>query len=436
MPEPNRRQGWQTLAISRTAVAAAIALVAGIGGWATLAEIDGAVLGQGEVRIASHRQTVQHRFGGTVEGILARDNDFVNAGDILLRLNDTRAKAAHAIALRRLDSGEALLSRLSAERDETEKPAYPTRLLERAAAEPAVARLLANETALLQARNRSFAEQYAGLQNRIVQTQQEVAGLERQRIATEKQQTLITAKLNAQTTLIDLQLAPRAAATDHRLELATIERDLAALDSDAARARTRIAETQIAIAQLEAARIESLATQIRETEATIPDLHDELRTIEDELASINVIAPVSGIVHASSVHTAGAVLTAAEPVLSIVPQNTALIIEARIATTDIDAVPIGSNATVRLPAFNMRTTPELAGTVSKVAPDRTLDEESNIAHYIIEIAVEQRELARLEDRELLPGMPTEILVPTSGRTPLSYLMKPITDHLSHAWRED
>ena len=106
-----------------------------------------------------------------------------------------------------------------------------------------------------------------------------------------------------------------------------------------------------------------------------------------------------------------------------------------MSLTSIDDLRIGRHATVRFPAFNTRTTPELSGTVQRISPDRMIDEATGHPYYTVEVAVSQREIERLKNRKLLPGMPAEIFVRTEPRTPLSYFLRPLTDHLHHAWRE-
>ena len=140
--------------------------------------------------------------------------------------------------------------------------------------------------------------------------------------------------------------------------------------------------------------------------------------------------------HGLSVHTPGAVIRPADPVLAIVPSAERLVVEARVAPESIDELHLDQTAMVRFPAFNARTTPELAGTVARVAADRTIDQVTGQPYYAVEVAVPPDELGRLDGLALIPGMPAEIFMRTAERTPLSYLLKPLTDHLRRAMREE
>ena len=136
---PDTASGWPVWRYSIAAAIATGALVGVLGGWAAFADLAGAVIAPGEVRVASNRQIVQHRFGGTVAEILVHDGDVVRAGDIL---NDTRLRAERAILQRRLDGSRAQRARLVAERDNAATISFGVDLLARSGRDPALADLM------------------------------------------------------------------------------------------------------------------------------------------------------------------------------------------------------------------------------------------------------------------------------------------------------
>lgn len=295
---------------------------------------------------------------------------------------------------------------------------------------------MSGQTRLLAARSDTHREARAQLRSRISQIDDEIDGFEIQIAAGNRQNEILRAEIRTLRGLYERGLTMRPLLVERQLEAAGIDRDLASFASQIAGARSRIGEKRIALARMNAERLEKIVTELRELEIQIPDLEDELSKIDDELSGIDVAAPVGGIVHGSIVHTTGAVIRPADPVLAIVPSAERLIVEARVAPESIDELHLDQTAVVRFPAFNARTTPELSGTVARVAADRTVDQVTGQPYYAVEVAVPPREIERLDGLALIPGMPAEIFMRTAERTPLSYLLKPLTDHLRRAMREE
>jgi len=96
---------------------------------------------------------------------------------------------------------------------------------------------------------------------------------------------------------------------------------------------------------------------------------------------------------------------------------------------------LGQTAMLRFSAFNQRTTPEITGTVSRISADITTDERTDASYYTVRVAMSAEEIARLGDVALVPGMPVEAFVKTGDRKVLSYLVKPLTDQITRAFRE-
>jgi HlyD family secretion protein len=141
-------------------------------------------------------------------------------------------------------------------------------------------------------------------------------------------------------------------------------------------------------------------------------------------------------VHQLNVHTVGGVISASEPIMLIVPASDTLIVEARINPADIDQLQTGQATRIRFSAFNQRTTPEIAGTVFRIAGDLIKEQQTGLAYYTAGIRVEPGELAKLKGLKLLPGMPAEAYIKTGERTFASYLLRPLLDQMQRALREE
>jgi HlyD family secretion protein len=207
------------------------------------------------------------------------------------------------------------------------------------------------------------------------------------------------------------------------------------VEASIARARATMSEIRLQILAVdETARTEA-QRELTEVEAKLAELRERETAVSDRLARTSIRAPISGSVNEVLVHTIGGVITPAERLITIVPENAALRIEAKIIPADIDQVAVGQPARLRFSAFNQRTTPELAGVVSFVSPATTRDTVSGDIYYVADVQIDAEEAEKLGTRKLIPGMPVEVYIETESRTAISYLTKPFVDQVSKAFRE-
>lgn len=125
------------------------------------------------------------------------------------------------------------------------------------------------------------------------------------------------------------------------------------------------------------------------------ELREKETTALNELKHLDIKAPIAGVVHQLAVHTIGGVITAAEPLMQIVPQST-LTVEARIAPQDIDQLTIGQSTTLQLTAFNRNTTPEIAGAVIRISADLEIDQMTGTSFYKAGIAIRDSDIRRTD----------------------------------------
>ncbi len=119
----------------------------------------------------------------------------------------------------------------------------------------------------------------------------------------------------------------------------------------------------------------------------------------------------------------------------IIPEGDRLVVEARIDPHQIDQVLAAKTALLRFSSFSRRTTPELAGNLTRVSADLSRDARTGNAYFVARVEIEDREIGRLGGTRLVPGMPVEVQIETENRTALSYLLKPLEDQLARAWKE-
>ena len=415
-------------------LAVVVVLAGGLGGWASTAQISGALIAPGAIVVESNVKKVQHPTGGVVGEVLAHDGDLVKAGDVVVRLDDTVTKASLAIVTKNLDGLWARAARLEAEQQGRDKIVFPKMLLDRID-DPDVKNVMASEAKLFEVRTTGRSGQKAQLRERITQLNEEIGGLTAQEKAKDQEIALVEKELAGVRDLYDKHLVQIS-------RLTTLERDAARLNGERAQyiasraqAKGKITETELQIIQVDKDMVSDVSKDLRETNDKIGEFVERKVTAEDQLRRVDIRAPQDGMVLQSTVHTVGGVITAGDAIMMIVPQADDLQVEAKVNPQDIDKLLIGQQALLRLSAFNQRTTPELNGLVTRVSPDVTTDQRTGQSYYTIRVSMPPEEIVRLGDVKLIPGMPVEAFVQTGDRTMMSYLVKPLSDQLMRAFRE-
>jgi HlyD family secretion protein len=367
---------------------------------------------------------------------LVADGDMVEAGQVLIRFDSTLQHSRLAIIEGQLNEVLARRARLIAERDGATVLTLPLELEDKAS-DPAIASLIAGQVSLLEARAASLAGERAQLAERITQIENQITGAQAQQNALQTQLRLLEPELRNQQDLLSRGLTQAASVSTLQREEAQLIGSIAEIDAVIAESRGRIAEIELESLRIDSSFRENAISDLRDLDYAEIELRENRLALVETLSRLDVRAPRSGIVHGLSVHAIRAVVQGAEPILFIIPQDSPLVIAARIPVIDIDQVFIGQPARLRFAAFDQRSTPELNGHIARISPDSLLDERSGQAYYAAELALEPGEVARLGDNlTLLPGMPVEAFIATGDRTPLSYLVKPLSDYFNRAFREE
>ena len=411
-----------------------ILLAGGLGGWASTAQISGALIAPGSIVVESNVKKVQHPTGGVVGELRAHDGDVVKAGDVVVRLDDTVTKASLAIVTKNLDGLWARAARLEAEQRGLDKVTFPPMLTSRAK-EPEVNAIIASETKLFEVRVNGRTGQKAQLRERIVQLNEEISGLTAQERAKDQEIALVEKELAGVRDLYDKHLVQMSRLTTLERDAARLAGERAQYIASRAQAKGKITEIELQIIQVDKDVVSDVSKDLRETNDKIGEFVERKVTAEDQLRRVDIRAPQDGMVLQSSVHTVGGVITAGDAIMLIVPQADDLQVEAKVNPQDIDKLQVGQKTLLRLSAFNQRTTPELNGVVTRVSPDVTTDQRTGQSYYTIRVSMPPEEVARLGDSKLIPGMPVEAFVQTGDRTMISYLAKPLHDQLMRAFRE-
>ncbi len=409
-------------------------LVLAVFGWGAQAQISGAVIARGQVALKSNAKAVQHLEGGIVMRLFVSNGDHVDAGDPLIRLDDTDASANLSIFEGQLHELLVEQERLDAEREERDQLFVPESLTERVD-EPAVRRILRSQIKLLNARLESAQGKKQQLREQVAQLGNQIGGLEAQFQAKSEKADILVGELTDLKALQAKGLVPKRRILALSREKTDLVGEAAQLTADIARLKGRIIEIELKIIQVDEDRRAETLKEMTATRTEIGRLQEQVVAARTRLNRIEIRAPRAGIVHELNVHTEGGVLAAGQPAMMIIPDNDELVVRAQVRPEDIDQVAIGQAARIQFSAFSQRNTPDIIGSVLTIGADLSLDQTTQAPFYVIDIAVPPDELEKLEGQVLKPGMPAQAYIRTNDRTALTYVLKPLSEQIGRAFRD-
>jgi HlyD family type I secretion membrane fusion protein len=402
--------------------------------WGGLAPLASAVVSPGVVVVESHRKTIQHLEGGIISAVLVEEGQHVKAGQALVKLDETQARANLGSLRDQADALAAQEARLSAERDGRDTIDFPADLMRRAA-RPSVAQAMAGEHNTFQSYHDTVAKQADILTSRIQQDERIVAGLETERAAMDNQIALIEREIVPAQNLFDQKMDTLQHLLSLKRQKSTIEGSRGEIAGKIAQTRLNIDETRMQIQNVRNERLNTVVDQLRDVQTKRFDLVNRLQAAGDIYNRVTLNAPAAGRVVGLAVHSRGAVVKPGDTLLEIVPDNDQLEVEAHLRPEDADEVYIGMPALVRLTGYRQRRLPVISGKVTEVSADRLTDQRSGQPYFNVLVSVDRSPLQDYPDARLMPGVPIEVALKTGSRTALSYLVEPISDVMHRGMRE-
>ena len=432
-PPPPART-WSARRPLITGWLALLVLVGGFGTWSVFTTLSGAVIAPGQLEVEQNRQVVQHPDGGVVEAILVKEGQLVAAGDPLIKLDGGLLGSELSIVEGQYFELQARQGRLEAERDDKTTITYPAEIVAAATTSPDVANQIDGQQKLFEARADTLNEQVKALDERKGQIGSQIAGVAAQKAALDTQLDLIRQELENQQSLLDKGLAEASRVLALQREEARLSGTLGEMTATTAEAQGRMTEIGIEVLKLTAARREDAQTQLRDLGYKQLELAERRRSLTEQVARLEIRAPVSGIVYGLQVTTPRSVVRPADPLMYLVPQDRPLVITVHVDPLSINEVHMDQEVRLLFPTFNSRIAPEVNGTVTRVSADAFTDQNRGFSFYRVEIVLNEGEAAKLGEA-LIPGMPVQAFIRTRDHTPLEYLVQPFTDYFRHAFRE-
>ncbi len=413
---------------------ALLLLVGGIGGWVFTTSISGAVVVQARVVVESNAKEVQHLEGGIVAVLNVRNGDSVEAGEVLIRLDDTDTKSSLEIINTQLYELLALKARLEAERDGLESIVFPEELT-RVSDTEWVARTISGQQKLFSSRRDFQARRVEQLSNRIEQSRQELVGLDMQLASQKKQLALLHEELSGVMELSESGLTTVSRSMGLERQIASLEGELGQMVASVARVESQITESELEIIQIGQDAQTTILEELRDIQPRISELYERRITARAELRRIDIVSPQAGFVHELQVNGPGSVIASGQVIMRIVPGEDTLVLDAQVNPQDIDQISLGQDVIINFPAFAGGVTPSIEGSVYRIAADLTEESNGTPPYYAVRIELRPGEIDKLQGLELKPGMPAEVYIKTGDRSVLSYLLKPFTDQIRRAFRE-
>lgn len=404
------------------------------GAWATFTNLSGAVIATGQVVVLGKPKTVQHLNGGIIADIRVDNGDRVTKGDLLIRLDDTLLEANQNIYGHRLREVVARRARLVAERDGLDDISWDDSVLEVFGTKLSSSSKDGQDR-LFQARLSTRNGQVAQLREQIKQLRNQIQGVEALNSSRNTQLGFLDEELEGIRSLNKQGLSPKSQLMGLERQREGIIGQIAEQDSELARIQNSISQAEIQILQVNREFRENVLAELRQIEQEINDVTQQLHATVEQLRRVDIRAPVTGIIHELAIFTIGGVIGPGGQVLQIIPQDEGFEVEANVEPQFVDELFPGQDAILRFSAFNNRTTPEIKTSLKAISPNVSVDDQTGLTFYKINLTISDKQLEELDGQTLVPGMPVEIFIKTGDRTALNYLTKPLIDQIYRTFRE-
>ena len=406
------------------------------GMWMVLAPLNGAVVTPSQFKVVNYRKTVQHLEGGIVRAVLVKAGDRVKAGQVLVQLEDVQADAAVKGLQDQLDAEAARGARIKSEMLKRLRVEYPALLLARSQNSPGLRSLLSAEAEIFQARQGQLHSQLTLLRAQTNQVKAEMAGLTAQISAAVEDRKLISDELAINEDLFRREFVQKTRLMSFQRAIAEKDERRGGYDAEHAKAQQKLTDLGLRIIGVQDEYLKRASDEHAESNRRLLDLQERLRPMSDVLSRQVVTAPITGEVVDLRVHSVGATIAPREVLMDLVPAEHTLLLEGRVRPEDIAELAVGQPVDVQVNAFRQRSTAPVRGRLIYVSGDSLNEVVSGMAapYYLVHVEVNPAELATLPG-PVTPGMPATLFIQTQPRTALQYLMQPLTDSMSGAFRE-
>lgn len=401
----------------------------------TLININGAITAKGTVVQIGENKSVQHSKGGPIKQILVDEGDNVSKGDTLIILDSVSIDSK----LSRLIEQEFELS-LSLDRLNTmisgdnefiiDAQKYGQKLQDHP-------EIVETQHSIFLAQRNLFLTTIDEFNLRIIGLKDEIIALNKQRRTSNQQLAILDETLSELNELYSRQLISKSRITSTERDRVNVLTQLEALKVSILQKQNAYNETTQKIEKTKKEGKEKIWQQIEKNKNDLAKVKAEIPATQDDSTRLEVKAPVSGRVHKLSVNNINEVIKPGEPILEIVPNSGNFLIHAEVKPEDIEQLYFGQRTRIRFDSFNQQSTPELTGQILFISADTISDDKSkDKKHFLVKVSLERTEVEKITEAKVNSGLPVSTMFTTTERSLMNYLLKPLSEQLFSAFREN
>ena len=393
--------------------------------WATLDEIS---RGEGEIIPSLQLQRVQNLEGGVVSEILVREGDIVEKGQLLLRIDDTRYASTFKESYVRQLELIAKAARLRSEAEQTEF-VEPTNFPEQYRS------LIEQEKTLFLARKQELSNNKAILEQQITQRRQELREAQAKRTQLQRSYNLLNKELRITQPLVGEGVISEVEFLRLQRQVNDLAGELDGIRLSIPRIESSITETERKLSEAELQFVSLARQELNEASSEAARIKESLEGMQDRITRSEVRAPVKGTIKQLLVNTVEGVVQPGDDIITIVPWEDELLVEAKILPSDIARVRVGQPAVVKVSAYDFSIYGGVDATVVFLSPSTILDEDQQ-PHYIVRLKTQSPFIERDgQELPLMTGMTVAVDIITGEKTVMDYLLKPILKAKQNAMTE-
>ena len=397
--------------------------------WAHFTVLDEVTRGMGQVIPSQKIQTIQNLEGGILQEIMVQENQIVNKGDILVRIDNELAASQYRDAFTKAAEHEAAIARLNAEIEGKKTLDFGEQFKD---ADP---QILSDQKSIFAARREQLQAELNVLRSQYRQKQQEITEMQSRKNQLERSLGLAKEQRDIAKPLVDQGVYPRVDYLALERDISTLQGDIDGLRLAIPRIRQAANEANRRIEQREAEFRAQALDELNSRRGELKSLREIMSAGEDRVTRTDVRSPVRGTIKQINLNTIGGVVRPGESILEIVPLDDSLLIEARIRPADIAFLHPGQKAMIKITAYDFSIFGGLEGVVEAISAD-TIEEDDGESFYKVKLRTQKNAIVyRGEELPIIPGMTASVDILTGKKSVLSYLLKPILRMKQNALRE-